>query len=70
MKEFTDKYIISLIDKYRNFFIVDLENSICLECYNMVKKHKLTENDVNFKASACKLCNKKKPCIKHVKWYK
>ena len=65
MREFTDEYILSLIDKYRNFFIRDLEESLCLECYNMAKKTNLTENDVEFKDSVCKLCNKKKPCVKY-----
>lgn len=65
MREFTDEYIISLINKYRDFFIADLEESLCLECYNMVKRLNLTENDVELKESVCKLCNKKKLCIKH-----
>lgn len=65
MREFTDEYIISLINKYRDYFIKDLEESICLECYNMVKRLNLTENDVELKESVCKLCNKKKLCIKH-----
>lgn len=65
MKEFTDEYIISLINKYRDYFIKDLEESICLECYNMVKRLNLTENDVELKESVCKLCNEKKLCIKH-----
>ncbi len=65
MKEFTDEYIISLINKYRDYFIEDLEESMCLECYNMVKRLNLTENDVELEDSVCKLCNKKKLCIKH-----
>ena len=65
MREFTDEYILSLIDKSRNFFITDVEKSLCLECYNMVKKTDMTENDVEFKDSVCKLCNKKKPCVKY-----
>ena len=64
MREFTDKYIMYLIDKYRDVFISDIEESLCLECYNMVKRTELTENDVEFKDSVCKLCNKKKPCVK------
>ena len=64
MREFTDEYILSLINKYRNFFISDLEESLCLECYNLVKRTNLTESDVEFKASVCKLCNREKPCVK------
>ena len=64
MREFTDEYIMSLINKYREVFISDLEESLCLECYNIVKKTKLTENDVEFNQSICKLCNKEKPCVK------
>lgn len=67
MKEFTDEYIMYLIDKYRDFFTADLENSLCLECYNLAKRLNLTENDVEFKDSVCKLCNKQKPCVKNVK---
>ena len=63
MRENTDEYIMYLIDKYRDFFIADLESSICLECYNMVKKTNLTENDVEFKDSVCKMCGKQKPCV-------
>ena len=65
MRKFTDEYILSLINKYRDVFIKDLEESLCLECYNMVKRTELTENDVEFKDSVCKLCSKKKPCVKY-----
>ena len=64
MREFTDEYIMSLISKYREVFISDLEESLCLECYNIVKKTDLTENDVELKRSVCKLCHKEKPCVK------
>ncbi len=67
MERFTDEYIISLINKYREFLITDLERNICLDCYNMVKKRNLTENNVELKYSVCKLCNKHKPCIKYLK---
>ena len=66
MKRFTEEYIVSLINKNRKCFIARLESSMCLECYNMVKELNLTENDVELKDSVCKLCNKQKPCIKHM----
>jgi hypothetical protein len=64
MKCFTDKYIISLMHKYRDVFIEDMEESLCLDCYNMVKRLNLSENDVELEESVCKLCNEKKPCVK------
>ena len=67
MPEFTDEYIMYLIDKYRDYFIVDIENSMCLDCYNLTKDLKLSENDVEVIASVCKLCKKQKLCIKHLK---
>ena len=63
MKEITDEYILSLIDKYRDYFKADLEKCLCLDCYNLVKRLNLSENDVELKDSACKMCSKHKPCV-------
>ena len=65
MREFTDEYIMSLISKHRDFFISDLEESLCLDCYNLVMKTDFIENNVEFKDSVCKLCGEKKPCVKY-----
>ena len=46
MERFTEEYILYLIDKNREEFIADLESSICLDCYNMVKGLNLNENDL------------------------
>ena len=64
MKQFTDEHIISLINKYRDVFIADVEERLCLDCYNVVKRLNLSENDVELEESVCKLCNNKKPCVK------
>lgn len=64
MKRFTEEYILYLIDKNREEFITDLESSMCLDCYNMVKGLNLNENDVELQDSVCNLCKKTKSCIK------
>ncbi len=64
MREITDEYIMNLIDKYRDVLTADLEKSLCLDCYNLAKRLNLTENDVEFKDSVCKMCSKHKPCVK------
>ncbi len=66
MKEITDEYIISLIDKYRDVLIAELESSMCLDCYNLVRGLNLTENDVELRDSVCNMCKKQKNCIKHM----
>lgn len=64
MREFTDEYILYLINKYRDEIVEDLERCLCLDCYNLVKDRNLTEKDVELTDSVCNLCKKEKPCIK------
>lgn len=64
MERFTEEYILYLIDKNREEIIADLENCMCLDCYNMVKGLSLNKNNVEFQDSVCSLCKKTKSCIK------
>lgn len=64
MKDFTEEYILLLLDKHRDFFIENLEKSICLECCNTARKLELTTNGVEFREDTCKMCGKIKSCIK------
>ena len=63
MRKITEEYIISLINKNRDALITDLEECMCLDCYNMVKNLNLTENDVKLGHNKCNLCSKQKLCI-------
>ena len=68
MKKLTDEQIFLCIEKYRDEMKADIEKNLCLDCYNMVKRLKLTVNDVELKESACALCGKK-PIVKIEKTY-
>ena len=67
MREINDEYVMGLIDKYHDILIADLEESMCLDCYNLAKRLNLTENDVELENSVCKMCNKQKTCVKKLK---
>lgn len=43
MRELTDKQIIEIINKHRDFFLADIEENLCLEHYNFIHRQKLTE---------------------------
>ena len=64
MRELTDKQIIEIINKHRDFFLADIEENLCLEHYNCIHRQKLTEKDVEFKQSICFFCKEEKPCVK------
>lgn len=53
MRELTDKQIIEIINKHRDFFLADIEENLCLEHYNFIHRQKLTEKDVEFRQSVC-----------------